>query len=114
MKKKLLIGLLSVAACFSLGSTSFADSGKAVTAAAASSAVSQVITAGNHYSTSITIKVGQSFQLTGSGFWITGQLPSGTIYLNSQGLVIGLKAGTAGVMADLPNGDTITYYFTVQ
>lgn len=113
MKKKLLLGLLSLTACFSLGSTSFADSSTVVNSNPAMTAIKQDVTAHGNYYAEITIKVGESINLTGSGFFISSAPPYDSIYLNRQGLVIGLKPGSVAVVADLPGGDTIMYYITV-
>lgn len=115
MKKKLLVGLLSAAACFSLGSTPFTDTAAAASAGpqGAPSLDSRIITPSATYSSYVTLSVGQSKNLSGSGFWIASAPPYDQIYLNSQGLVIGLKTGSVTVLADLPGGDKIAYYITV-
>ncbi|MGZ0042059.1 hypothetical protein [Paenibacillus ottowii] len=115
MKKKLLIGLLTVAACFSLGSTSFADSAVTTSPKSTPSTASHVITPSATYTSEINIKVGESRNLSGSGFWISGdQGDNSPIYLDRNGLVIGLKPGYALVVADLPDGDLIQYSITVK
>ncbi|MEK3788728.1 MULTISPECIES: hypothetical protein [Paenibacillus] len=116
MKKKILVGLLSAAACFSLGSTPFADTAAAASAGPqiTSSVDSRVITPSSTYHSYLTLSVGESRNLSGSGFWIASAPPYDQIYLNSQGLVIGLKPGVVTVMADLPGGDKIAYYITVK
>ncbi|MBY7736716.1 hypothetical protein MMB75_07230 [Paenibacillus sp. P2(2022)] len=114
MKKKLLIGLLTVAACFSLGSTSFA-SPAAAAAPDSQAAITQGVTK-NAVISRLTLKVGESRYLTGSSFWISGdQGDNNPIYLNVDGLVVGLKPGVALVVADLPDGSgQIEYYITVR
>jgi len=114
LKKKLLVGLLSLTACFSLGSTSFANSSTAVNENPAMNVFNKAVPAKDNYYTEITIKVGESINLTGSGFFISSAPPYDAIYLNRQGLVIGLKPGSVAVVADLPGGDTIMYYITVK
>ncbi|WP_025681075.1 hypothetical protein [Paenibacillus massiliensis] len=115
MKKKLLVGVLAAATCFSLGSTSFANTAAASESPQITSSVdSRVVTPSSTYHSYLTLNVGESRNLSGSGFWIASAPPYDQIYLNSQGLVIGLKPGVVTVMADLPGGDKIAYYITVK
>ncbi|MFW9331763.1 hypothetical protein ACN6AX_00840 [Paenibacillus polymyxa] len=114
MKKKLLIGLLTVAACFSLGSTSFADSAVTTSPKATPSTASHVITP-SAYRSDIDIRVGQQITLSGKHFWISGdQGDNNPIYLSSGGIVVGLKKGDALVVAELENGELIEYYIHVK
>ncbi|RPE03314.1 hypothetical protein [Paenibacillus polymyxa] len=107
MKKKIMIGLLTVVACFTLGSTSFAASTTIPNPSTDPSGTSNVITPTDSYVVPIHLKVGETRTLAGSNFWISGD--DGSIYLDQQGLVIALKPGVCTVVADLPSGDTISY-----
>ncbi|KJD46698.1 hypothetical protein [Paenibacillus terrae] len=112
MKKKLMIGLLTVVACFTLGSTSFAASASTPSPNTAPAETSNVITPADQYVVPINLRVGETITVAGSNFWISGDY--GGIYLDQQGLIIALKPGVCTVVADLPNGDTILYGVTVK
>ncbi|MEC0128608.1 hypothetical protein [Paenibacillus pabuli] len=111
MKKKLITGLLTVVACFTVGSTSFAASTTSVPNTTLPE-TSNVITLADQISVPISLRVGESITVAGSNFWISGDY--GGIYLNQQGLIIGLSPGVCTVVGDLPNGDTVLYTVTVR
>ncbi|UPK45334.1 hypothetical protein [Paenibacillus pabuli] len=111
MKKKLITGLLTVVACFTVGSTSFAASA-ATPSPTTLAETSNVITLADQISVPISLRVGESITVAGSNFWISGDY--GGIYLNQQGLIIGLSPGVCTVVGYLPNGDTVLYTVTVR
>ncbi|MGV2883452.1 hypothetical protein [Paenibacillus taichungensis] len=112
MKKKLITGLLTVVACFTVGSTSFAATATPPSPSTTSAETSNVITLADQISVPISLRVGESITVAGSNFWISGDY--GGIYLNQQGLIIGLSPGVCTVVGYLPNGDTVLYTVTVR
>ncbi|WP_366294439.1 hypothetical protein [Paenibacillus sp. AN1007] len=116
MSKKLLLGIVSIAACFSLGSTSFADTSLVPTSPQISQSVTSQVNAMDKINVEITLRVGESRNLSGSNFWISGdQGNNSPIYLDRNGFVLGLKVGDAVVVADLPGGaGSVLYYIHVR
>ncbi|MNW58716.1 hypothetical protein MF628_000797 [Paenibacillus polymyxa] len=112
MKKKIMVGLLTVVACFTLGSTSFAASTTVPSPSTDPSGTSNVITPTDDIVVPIDLNVGEKRYLGGSNFWVSGD--DSSIYLDQQGLVIGIKKGICTVVADLPSGDTIIYRINVK
>ncbi|PYE49857.1 hypothetical protein HUB98_09040 [Paenibacillus barcinonensis] len=112
MSKKLLLGIVSIAACFSLGSTSFADASIVPTSSQVSQSMTSQVSAMNDVIIEITLRVGESRNLSGSNFSISGdQGNNSPIYLDRNGFVLGLKAGEAVVVADLPGGVGRVFYY---
>ncbi|CQR55256.1 hypothetical protein [Paenibacillus riograndensis] len=118
MKKKLLVGLLTIAACFSIGSTSFASSASTTspisTPATTSVSANQEVTplAGGYREEIIHMKSGYGRYLAGYNFQLI--FNDGAIEFYEDGFVIAVKYGAAGIFADDGNGNTISYTILVD
>lgn len=111
MKKKLLVGLFTVAACFSLGSTSFASS---TTSSVPDSSLTknQVATSGEYYQAIINLNVGDGMWVSGSNFYYVHT--DGSIEVRQDGLITALSPGASTVAADFGNGNTMYYIILVK
>jgi hypothetical protein len=114
MKKKILAGLLTVSACFSIGSTSFASSATSITTSPQPSAITQeVTTTGNLYQAIIHMKVGEVIFVSGSNLQLIST--DGAIELRpDESKITALQPGASAVMADFGNGDVMIYTFLVK
>jgi hypothetical protein len=111
MKKKILAGLLTVSACFTLGSTSFANSVSTTTLN--NSELRSPITTLDQYSAVIKLVPGQTVWLTGYDFWYESSDGCVEVY-PAEGRFVALKPGVSVVIADFGNGNTMAYTIVVR
>ncbi len=110
MKKKLLVGLLTVAACFSLGSTSFAAT---TTISSSSPSISETVSpAAWDYVRDVSLNVGDSIYMSGYDFWYL--VYDGSISVTQDGLFTALSPGYSVVAADMGNDNRMIYKITVH
>lgn len=112
MKKKILVGLLTVATCFSLGSTSFASSASAASLPEANQ--SSQITPLADYSAVINMKVGERTWATGYSFVIVSTDGAAILEPYNQDAFYALRPGITVIRADFGNGNWMYYSIVVS
>ncbi|WP_339314648.1 hypothetical protein [Paenibacillus sp. FSL R10-2734] len=112
MKKKLLAGLLTVSACFSIGSTSFASSVTPSQVAKVSESEASIITPSSIFEATIKMKVGESIYVTGYSFWFVHD--GHAVDYTQEGLFVALNPGTSIIAANFGNGNTMHYTVIVE
>nr|WP_145402268.1 hypothetical protein [Paenibacillus xylanexedens] len=112
MKKKLLIGLLTVATCFSVGSTSFASDNS--TTSQASFSPSPVIQPYQDFGAVINLNVGQRTWATGYSFQIITTDGSVIIEPYNDYAFYALRPGVTVIRADFGNGNWMYYSVVVK
>ncbi|MEK3671020.1 hypothetical protein [Paenibacillus sp. FSL R10-2771] len=111
MKRKLLIGLLTIAACFTVGSTSFAAEAPSSTLSSSTSiSPNAVIKPIDETQAIVRMQVGETIWLTGYNFWYINYDGSIEI-IPAEGQFTALHPGTSTVAADFGNG--ITFYYII-
>ncbi|MEK5466226.1 hypothetical protein MKY64_14495 [Paenibacillus sp. FSL R7-0210] len=113
MNKKLLAGLLTVSAFFSLGSTSFASSVETTLAPNAFLPTNVAQSAPNDYVRDLTIAVGETVEFY-PYLWHFLRW-DGSLLVTEDGRFIGLSPGYSVVAAEItPQGDRLIFKVTVQ
>lgn len=112
MKKKILIGLLTVATCFSLGSTSFASSISSTSLS--DTAQSSQITPLSDYSAVLNLVVGQRTWVTGYSFVIVSTDGAAILEPYNQDAIYALRPGITVIRADFGNGNWMYYSVVVR
>ncbi|KHL95197.1 hypothetical protein QW71_14475 [Paenibacillus sp. IHB B 3415] len=111
MKRKLLVGLLTIAACFTVGSTSFAAEAPSSTLSSSTSiSPNAVIKPIDETQAIVRMQVGETIWLTGYNFWYINYDGSIEI-IPAEGKFTALHPGTSTVAADFGNG--ITFYYII-
>ncbi|MNB94367.1 hypothetical protein D3C75_415180 [compost metagenome] len=111
MKKKLLVGLLTVSACFALSSTSFAANAPTTTSSFSSSNISQVVTPLD-FEANISVNVGETIWVTGYDFWVVRNPEN--VLVTQDGSITGLQHGVSVVAADFGNDQVMFYTVTIN
>lgn len=112
MKRKILVGLLSVAACFSLGSTSFASSISANQVTTSSISESSQLSTNAVFQATINLKAGEMVYVTGYSFWYVYN-DDYCVDFSQAGLIVGSRPGTSIIGADFGNGNVMHYTVVV-
>ncbi|MCE3200450.1 hypothetical protein [Paenibacillus sonchi] len=113
MKKKVVVGLLTVAACFSLGSTSFASSIPTTQVPNSSLSETSGVITPNDFNAQVFMKVGDERWFGGSNFRVIYN-PDSAVEVHEDGLFIARNPGHALVAADYNGIDVILYSIYVQ
>ncbi|WP_438497200.1 hypothetical protein [Paenibacillus sp. IHBB 3054] len=112
MKKKVLLGILTVAACFSLGSTSFAADMPTFTAGSSPSETSQAISSLAYLERDVYLTVGTPTM------WYPAEVrevySDGSANVDSDFGVTPIRPGTTVVWSIMSNGDTWLWRFHVS
>jgi hypothetical protein len=111
MKKKILLGLLTVATCFSLGSTSFAST---TSATSLPDTNQSQITPFQDFSTVINLVVGDRTWVTGYSFVIVSTDGAAILEPYNEDAIYALKPGITVIRADFGNGNWMYYSVVVR
>ncbi|NOU79379.1 hypothetical protein GC101_10860 [Paenibacillus sp. LMG 31459] len=116
MKKKSLVGLFTISACFTLGSTSFAAVASTPVNTTFAPSISQVSPQSIHGEAVIRLKVGERIMVSGWNFNVLFNYTGSLGYVIQDGVYewVGVQPGVAVVTCNLPNDVEMYYTFIVE